>query len=129
MILLIFIASVVVAIAFRRQERRHRIALVWEYERREIPVPPVRPKLKRTEAVLNVCLGMLILYFGCAVVVMHFRMTEVLGENPGSPGHFPDSGVWEQAAAYCAGGIALIVLGLRALRRIHRFERPAPPTG
>jgi hypothetical protein len=129
MILLIFIASVVVAIAFRRQERRHRIALVWEYERRGIPVPRVEPKLKRTEAVLNVCLGMLILCFGCAVVVMHIRMTALLGEIPGSPGHFPDSGIWEQAAAYCAGGIALIILGLRALRHIHRFERPASPDG
>lgn len=129
MILLIFTASVVVTIILGRQERRHRMEMAWEYERRGIPVPPVRPKLRRTEAGLNIGLGMLLLFFGTVMLAANLKSIEQGGGMPGGTGHFPGSEIWEQAAFYWAGGLALIILGIRALLHIRRFQRAAQTAG
>jgi hypothetical protein len=129
MILLVFTASVVVAVILARQERRHRVEMSWEYERRGMAVPPARPKLRRTEAALNVGLGMLLVFFGTAMLVANLQAIERTGQSPGAAGQFPGSGVWEQAAFYWAGGLAMIVLGIRALMHIRRFERAEAAAG
>src|SRR5664279_651143 len=53
MILLLFVASVLVSVLLERQARQHTLERTMEYERLGIPIPPPRPKLKRTEAWLN----------------------------------------------------------------------------
>ena len=129
MILLVFVAAVLVATVLERQERRHRLEKKWEYDRLGFPPPPVRPKLKRTEAWLNIALGVLIVLFGCAIVWTHLKVMETLAERPDLLRQNPAGNFWEHAAFYLAGGIALIVLGAKAVRQINRHEHAQPPAG
>ena len=129
MILLIFVAAVLVAIVLERQERRHRYEKTWEYQRLGVPPPTVRPKLKRTEAWLNIGLGVLMLFFGSAMAWTHLKVMDALAARPDLPGQVPAGDFWEQTAFFLAAGIALIVLGATAVRQITRYERAIPPAG
>ena len=54
--IVVFVVAGVVSIVLDRQERRHKLAIELEYERLEWELPPAKPKLSRTVAVLNICL-------------------------------------------------------------------------
>ena len=130
MIVLIFVASVLVAVLLERQARQHALERGVEYERLGIPVPRRRPKLKKTEAWLNVGLGLVLVALSVFAVMAGIQL-KVIAER--FPGHAPDiSGDFSMAiqnsALFLAGGVALAWLGWRALREITRYESGAIPT-
>ena len=129
MILLIFVASVLVAVLLERQARQHALERAVEYQRLGIPVPRRRPKLKKTEAWLNVGLGLVLIALSVFAVMAGIQL-KVMAER--FPGHAADlSGDFSMAiqnAALClAGGVALAWLGWRALREITRYESGDTP--
>jgi hypothetical protein len=127
MILLVFVAAMLVSILLDRQARAHRLERAAEYERLGIPIPPRRPKLKRTEAWLNVGLGLLLV--GLAPIftlggLQTLRLVESFPGHAADPG-FDITQLILQGSFLLASGIALAWLGWKAIREITRFESGA----
>jgi hypothetical protein len=127
MILLVFVASMLVSILLDRQARAHRQERAAEYERLGIPIPPRRPKLKRTEAWLNVGLGLILVGLAIMFTVMGLQTRSLVDS-------FPDHGAGLglditqlilQGSFFLASGIALAWLGWKAIRDITRYESDA----
>jgi hypothetical protein len=124
MILLIFVASVLVAVLLERQARQHALERSMEYERLGIPAPPRAPKLKRTEAWLNVGLGLILIVLSILSTWMGFFMSSMADKFPDHAAEMANefSQAIQVAAFYLAGGIALAWLGWKAIREISRYE-------
>ena len=132
MILLLFVASILVAVLLERQARQHTLERAIEYGRLGIPAPPRRPKLKRTEAWLNVWLGFVLVGIALLAAVSGFQMKDIAERMPDHAAIFKDdfSLTIEWGAFYLACGIALVWLGWKAIREISRYESGAlNPTG
>jgi hypothetical protein len=127
MILLVFVAAVLVSVFLERQARQHKIQRGVEYERRGIPVPPPRPKLKRTEAWLNLGLGVLLGLVSLMFAWAGFGTMNVAERMPDHASTINDSAVRmiEGGAFFLASGIALARLGWKAIREIARYESGA----
>ena len=107
MLMLVIVAAVLGATVLQRQERRHRFELRWEYERHGMPIPVTPPKIPVLEALLTIVLGVIIGTFGGVLLRM------VLGSAA-----TPDMSEQEYAAAFFLSvGVALIILGIRAVRQ------------
>ena len=124
MILLVFVASVLVAVLLERQARQHAIERAMEYERLGIPAPSRQPRLKRTEAWLNVGLGMILVGLSPLLVWQGFFMRGMAEKFPDHAAEMADdfSQAIQVAAFLLAGGIALAWLGWRALKEISRYQ-------
>lgn len=124
MILLLFVASILVAVLLERQARQHALERTIEYERLGIPAPPRRPKLRRTEAWLNVWLGFVLVGISLLAGVSGFQMKDIAERLPDHAAILKDdfSLMIEWGAFYLACGIALVWLGWKAIREISRYE-------
>lgn len=133
MILLLFVASILVAVLLERQARQHTLERTFEYERLGIPVPPRRPKLKRTEAWLNVGLGLILVALSILSTMTGFQMRNIAERFPDHAAFLNDDfRVGLEWGAFClASGTALAWLGWKAVRENTRYESGAassPPT-
>jgi hypothetical protein len=124
MILVLFVASILVSVLLERQARQHTLERTMEYERLGIPVPPRRPKLKRTEAWLNVGLGFVLIGLSVLSTVSGFQMKGLAERMPDHAAHFNDDfRMGLEWGAFClASGIALAWLGWKAIKEISRYE-------
>jgi hypothetical protein len=124
MILLLFVASILVSVLLERQARQHTLERTMEYERLGIPIPPPRPKLKRTEAWLNVGLGFVLVGLSLLSTVSAFQMKDIAERMPDHAAFLKDDfRVGLEWGAFClAGGIALAWLGWKAIKEISRYE-------
>jgi hypothetical protein len=124
MILLVFAASVIVSVLLKRQARQHRFERTSECTRLGIPIPRPQPRLRRTEAWLNVGLGFILAIMAFGAVWGAFMQLQIAENFPEHAAelkpNFPL--VIETGAAYLAGAVALVWLGWKALREITRFE-------
>lgn len=127
MILLVFVASILVSVLLERQGRQHRLERAIEYERLGIPIPPHRPKLKRTEAWLNVGLGLLLVALSLISTIAGIQMKSIAERMPDHATELKDdfSLMIQSGAFYLAGGIALAWLGWKAVREITLYESGA----
>jgi len=113
MTLAVFVAAVLVSLVLDRQERRHRFHLSLEYEHLGWEMPRLKPRLSRAEAVLNIFLGAVLLLFGGAALYTMLNL-ESIGEETG--GQYI-------VAAFLAAGVALIVVGWKALWEIREYGK------
>jgi hypothetical protein len=119
MSLLILVTGILVSIVFDRQQRRHRMELMWEYRRLNRPMPVVKPKLTALQAWLNIVLGVILTAMGAVNVVVFLRHPMIA----------QGKGTISLSVLFIGGGITLIVLGTMALRQRrmygkHAFDRP-----
>ncbi len=132
MILLLFVASILVAVLLERQARKHTLERTIEYDRLGIPIPPPRPKLKRTEAWLNVGLGLILVALSILSALTGIQMRSIAERLPDHAAELRNdfSQAIQWATFYLAVGIALAWLGWKAVREISRYESGAlNPTG
>ncbi|MCL5035284.1 MAG: hypothetical protein M1395_09315 [Bacteroidetes bacterium] len=116
----IFIAAVIISAFFDQQERRHALELQIEYEKlgRKIPAPP--PKLPMLESVANIVVGLILFEIGGAGVLTLLVTMGITGKE-----------AWSRmaplqtdfAAAFLAGGVALIILGAKGVSINLRFRK------
>lgn len=127
MILLVFVASVLVAALLERQARRHALERATESERLGIPLPRRQPRLRPTEAWLNVGLGMVLLGLSILTTWTGFFMRSMGDRFPDRAADLGNefSQEMQLAAFYLAGGIGLLWLGSRAIREISRYRSGA----
>lgn len=108
----IFVAAVLVSLAFDRQERRHRFEIRLEYERLGWEMPAAKPRIPTLESVLNIVVGLF--FFSMGGILLYTFL--ILGSDLGAS--------WEQyiVAFSLAVGIAMMIVGGRALREnlVHR---------
>jgi hypothetical protein len=106
------VAAVVVSIVLDCQERQHRLeeSLEYEYLGWEKPMPKLKP---RGEAGQSIIVGAILLTIGSAGLYA-IVILEQVGEAIG--GQYI-------VAAFLAGGVALIVVGWRALRDIREHGK------
>jgi hypothetical protein len=124
MILLVFVASVLVALLLERQARQHALERTREYGRLGIPFPPRRPKLKRPEAWLNVGLGLILIALSVLSTMTGIQIRSIAERLPDHAVELrSDFSQAIEMAAFClASGIALVWLGWKAVREITRYE-------
>jgi hypothetical protein len=119
MSLLILVTGILVSIVFDRQQRRHRMELMWEYRRLNLPMPVVKPKLSALQAWLNIVLGVILTALGAVNVAMFIRHPMIA----------QGKGMFSISVFFIGGGVTLIFLGTMALRergryRKHESDRP-----
>jgi|GEM_PF-1400766 len=119
-IILIYVVAVLVSIVLERQERRHRFNIEMEYCRLQLPMPLIKPKLPRLESWLNIAIGALLLLLGTLFVALTF--TVLLNPKLKSM-DLPVQEQTYQAAGFIAGGLALIILGVKSLKLNTAYER------
>jgi hypothetical protein len=113
MSILIFVVAVLGSLVLDRQERRHRFEKRQEYERLGWDIPLEKPKLSMMESWANAVLGVLLFALGAL-----FLKTML-----GIPAEMVTSG-WESVVAlFIASGIALLWLGVKAIRQNTRYTR------
>jgi hypothetical protein len=110
MMMLIFVSAVLVSLAFDRQERRHRMELELECSRYGVDPPRQRPRIGRFEGFLNIGAGSLLLIAGGAIVWVLFQ----------APTKSTVAGGLQLGGLFIAAGLALVLLGARALSRAQR---------
>ncbi len=124
MFIAIFIEAVIISAFFEQQERRHKLEREIEYEKLGIKMPAETPKLPMLESIANAVVGLIVAEFG------GFGLLALLGIIQHA-GHFADkyltSGYFANevdfAAAFLAGGIALIMLGVKSIRANFKYRR------
>jgi hypothetical protein len=132
MIIALFLAALAVSLVLDHQARRHCAERREAYSLLRIPEPPPAPRLKRTEAWLNVGLGCLVAALGGSSAWMMMMRNSLVNEH-GAPSELIASETeWETAALFGALGFSLVVMGVKALREIYLHEkggvRPAAPS-
>lgn len=116
----IFIAAVIVSAFFDQQERRHRLELQIEYEKLGRKVPVVRPKLPVLESVANVVVGLILLEIGGLSIWTLLVTIGIAGSDLAGKIVPIET---DLAAAFLAGGIALVILGGKGIRANRRYKR------
>ena len=105
MTLFIFLGAVLVSVVFRHQERRHAAQLNAECHRLGLPAVDRRPAVQTLESVLTILLG----------ITMCLPSGYVLAEAFASGNPQDWKPLWEIVTAGLALGLALLVVGTRAL--------------
>ncbi len=125
-ILLVFIEALILSAVFERQERDHRLELEIEYEKQGMKAPLRVPKLPLLESVANVVVGLLVLEFGGIFVWTTLGMIRKAGKldakGMGLIQHIMANQIIF-AAAFLAGGIALVILGFKSIRVNMKYSR------
>ena len=104
----IFFAAVIGGLVLDRQEKRHRYERRVEYERLGWEIPPPLPKLSSLESWVNIVLGVCLIALGVWFLNVAFRIPPESIEND-----------WlTLIALFLASGVALVWIGLKALREI-----------
>ena len=116
------VVAVLVSVVLDRQERRHSFEKSWEYRRLGIPFPMPKPKLSRLVAWLNVQLGLLVVLISIFAGYSQFLLHQVVQNVPGQS-HPLTIQIVDSIAFALAGGVALIILGLKAVKQNSDFER------
>lgn len=111
MTLLFFVAAVAVAAVLRWQEKRQRLEADALRERMGLGPAPA-PPAGMTEALLTAYLGVVALLFGGLSAWASLEGADVLAGE----GALQD-GTYELMVVLAGGGAALLVLGIRAMRR------------
>ncbi len=113
MLILVYVIAVLVSLVFERQERRHLFYESLEYQRIGKEPPQPKPKLPLLESWLNVTIGIFLLLIGVSAIWSQlFVLRYVLDETVRTS--FRDHILtW---SVFIAGGIALILLGLKSVR-------------
>lgn len=127
MLLAVIIEAVFISAFFNQQERRHRFELEIEYGKlgRKMPVDP--PKLPMLESIANIVVGFILAEIGGSSLWAFFHF---LGDPRNTPMKFH---LWRQMVVaeviMLAGGIALMMLGIRSVRANLKFRKVGvPPT-
>jgi len=112
MSILIFVAAVAGALVLDRQEARHRYEKRKEYERLgwEIPVP--KPKLTVLESWGNIMIGAILIAVGGLLLMAMLQL----------PGELGTESMETSIALYLASGLALVGLGVKAIRQNARHN-------
>jgi hypothetical protein len=123
MIITLFLAALAVSLVLNHQARRHRAERSEAYSLLRLPEPPPVPRLKRTEAWLNIALGCLVGAFGGSSAWMMVMRNALVNEHGAPSGLIASETEWETAALFGAIGVSLVVMGARALREIRLHEK------
>lgn len=113
MLIFVYVIAVLVSLVFERQERRHLFEESLEYQRIGKEPPQPKPKLPLIESWLNVTVGIFLLLFGILAVWSQLFVLSTVhdaAERTLSGDDIITSSV------FIAGGIALILLGLKSVR-------------
>ncbi len=125
MFVAIFIEAIIISAFFDQQERRHKLELQLEYEKvgKNVPVEP--PKLPRLESFANILVGLVLAEIGgiglWAFVGLMMRHGTSILMNQNLRGEY-FTGQTDFVAAFIAGGIALMILGVKSLRAHARYR-------
>ncbi len=117
MVLAIFLAGLGVSLALKRQERIHWLQLEMECRRAGLDIPKPVPRLSKTEAWINIALGVLLLIMGASSIAMILKVPQVRSIGSLLP----------VVSLIIAAGATLAILGANALklhRRLMNYERP-----
>ncbi len=125
MFVAIFIEAVIISAFFDQQERRHKLELQLEYEKIGKEMPPEPPKLPKLESVANIFIGLVLAEIGgfglWAFVALLMQNGASIFTNQKLRGDY-FTGQTDFIAAFIAGGIALILLGVKSLRAHARYR-------
>jgi hypothetical protein len=110
MIILMLFSAALVALALDRQQRRHRLEIEIECSRYGVDIPPQRARISRFEGYMNIGVGALLLFTGCAMGWLLLVARDI------SAAH----GSLQVPALFAAAGVVMLLLGGRVLRRSRR---------
>lgn len=120
MLISIFIVAVIISAFFDQQERRHRLELQIEYEKLGRKMPEEQPRLPMLESIANILVGMILVEIGAVSLWVFIRM-------PGTARQIEiKSDVFGQIdfmSALLAGGIALMILGVKSVRANLKYQK------
>ncbi len=112
--LILYISTVVVAVALRHQERRHQTELALLYERLGMSIPVRGPKLRKGESWVHIVVGTFLVILGSLTLATNISVMKEV-EVPKAQ--------WEFSAVMLATGMTLFFLGLRSLKENKNYER------
>ncbi len=107
MSLLVFVSAISVSLVLGRQERRHALELELECSRYGVEPPKRRQRVGRFEGWMNTVAGLLLTGAGAWIVSLILT----------SPDHAGTTGVVQLGSLLVAAGLALIIVGVRTIRR------------
>lgn len=114
----VFITAVIIAAFFDQQERRHRLELQIEYEKLGKKMPPAAPKLPMLESIANIVVGIILLETGGLALWGLLGTIGVLGGDLVARTAPLQT---DFSAGLLAGGIALVILGVKGIRANRRY--------
>ncbi len=123
MFVAIFVAAVIVSAFLDQQQRRHRIEMGIEYERLEKKIPQFPPKLQMLESFANFAVGCILLTIG-SMGLLDFL--DVIGQSVVSKSENVPMAM-DFFAAFIAGGIALIILGIKSVAANLKYRKVLNP--
>ena len=104
--LAMFLVAIAVSLILERQEKIHWLQLELEYRRAGLELPKRVPSVSKFEAWANIVLGVMLLVAGTYFFLLLKRIPEVADIKS----------VLQLASLVLAGGAALVILGLKALK-------------
>lgn len=120
MLVIIFIEAVIISAFFDQQGRHHKLELEIEYEKlgKRMPVEP--PKLPMLESIMNIIIGLILAEIGgvglWAFLGLIKHADQIISQNKSFfSAHFFATEV-DFISALLAGGIALMILGVKSVR-------------
>ena len=122
MFVAIFIVAVVISAFFDQQGRRHRLELEIEYEKLGKKMPPEPPKLPMLESVANIVVGLILAEIGGLSILTIVTAVKHAGQFLAQNKSFLPAET-DSAAAFLAGGIALMILGVKSVLSNVRYRR------
>jgi ABC-type Fe3+ transport system permease subunit len=114
MAIIVFLAAIIVSTIFRHQERRHVAEQRAEYIRLGWNPPRSVPRIQGLEAILSLILGVALVVPAAVALLIEMKW--------GDPQVWRS--LWGIIAIGTGGGVALIVLGARALISLRRYPNP-----
>jgi hypothetical protein len=81
MVLMTFMAAVAMALAFQRQEKKHRLELSEAYHRAGLELPPPVPLIEKDEAWASIGLGVLLCLAGAGIAYTSYITWRDAGLN------------------------------------------------
>ena len=117
----IFIVAVIISAFFDQQERRHKLELQIEYEKIGKKMPQEPPKLQMLESIANIMVGLLLAEIGGVGVWTFLYAVKHAGQIV-SQSKVGVSGEVDCLSAFLAGGIALMILGVKSVRANYKFQ-------
>ncbi len=121
MFIAIFIVAVIISAFFDQQERRHKLELQIEYEKLGKRMPKEPPKLPMLESVANIVIGLILAEIGGVGVWTFLYAVKHAGQIV-SQSKVGVSGEVDCLSAFLAGGIALMILGVKSVRANYKFR-------
>ena len=108
----IFVGALLVSLLLDRQRKRHRFETRQEFDRQNRPAPRFEPRIPKLEAWLNVLMGAYLAGFGLFALWLFLQMPDSL--------HL--KGTENVVAVFIGSGIALMLVGIKAVRQTRQFE-------